>query len=104
MSTFDDFRHLAIEEGQQQRTNVRTVDVSIGHDDDAVITQLVRVIFVTPDTTAQCGNQRGNFLRRKHFIETRFLDVQDFTFQRQDRLILTVTPLFCRAARRVPFH
>ncbi len=104
MATFNNFRHLTIEEGQQQRTDVRAVDVSIGHDDDAVVAQFVRVVLVTTDTTAQRGDQRCHFLRGEHFVETRFLDVKDFTLQRQNRLVLTVTPLLRRAARGVPFH
>ncbi len=40
MAALDDFRHLTIEEGQQQRTDVRAVDVRIGHDDDAVTRSL----------------------------------------------------------------
>jgi hypothetical protein len=32
--------HLAVEEGQQQRADVRAVHVGVGHDDDAVVAQL----------------------------------------------------------------
>ena len=104
VTAFNDFRHLTIEEGQQQRTNVRAVDVRIGHDDDVVITQFVRVVLVTTDTTTKRGDQRRHFLRREHLIEARFLNVEDFTLQRQNRLVLAVTPLLRRAARGVPFH
>jgi hypothetical protein len=45
--------HLPIEEGQQQRADVRTVDVGVGHDDDAVIAQLVDVEFVLADAAAR---------------------------------------------------
>ena len=37
----DQFGHLAVEEGQQQGADVGAVDVGVGHDDDAVVTQLV---------------------------------------------------------------
>ena len=104
VTAFNDFRHLTIEEGQQQRTNVRAVDVRIGHDDDAVVTQFVRVVLVTTDTTTKRGDQRRHFLGREHLIEARFLDVENFTLQRQNRLVLAVTPLLRRAARGVPFH
>ncbi|VFS67406.1 Uncharacterised protein [Kluyvera cryocrescens] len=46
VATFNDFWHLTIEEGQQQRTNVRAVDIRIGHDDDAVIAQFIRVVLI----------------------------------------------------------
>ena len=104
VAALDDLRHLTIEEGQQQGTNVRAVDVRIGHDDDAVIAQFVRVVLIAADAAAQSGDQRGHFLGREHFIEAGFLNVEDFTLQRQDRLILAVTPLLRRAARGVPFH
>ncbi|MNE41324.1 hypothetical protein D3C80_1353880 [compost metagenome] len=104
MATFNNFRHLTIEEGQQQRTDVRTIDVRIGHDDDAVITQFIRVVLVTTDTTAKRGDKGSDFLRGEHFVEARFLNVEDFPLQRQNRLVLTVTPLLRRAARGVPFH
>src|SRR5699024_12546651 len=48
-------------------------------------------IFVTTDTTAKRGDKRRHFLRREHLIEARFLDVEDFTLQRQNRLVLAVT-------------
>ena len=41
--TLYQFGHLTIEESEQQGTDVRAVDVGIGHDDDAVITQFVNV-------------------------------------------------------------
>ncbi len=104
VAAFNDFRHLTIEESQQQRTDVRAVDVRIGHDDDAVITQFVRVVLVTTDATAERGDQRRDLLRGEHLVEARFLNVEDFTLQRQNRLVFTVTALLCRSARGVPFH
>ena len=35
-------RHLAEEEGQQQRADMAAVDIGVGHDDDAVIARLLR--------------------------------------------------------------
>ncbi len=99
VAALNDFRHLTIEEGQQQRTDVRTIDVRIGHDDDAVITQFVRVVLVATDAATQRGDQRRHFLRREHLVEARLLNVKNFTLKRQNRLVLTVTPLLRRAAR-----
>ncbi len=62
VAAFHDFWHLAIEEGQQQRTDVRAVDVRIGHDDDAVIAQFVRVVLVTANAAAERSDQRRHFL------------------------------------------
>ena len=36
----DQLLHVAEEEGQQQRADVRAVHVGVGHDDDAVVAQL----------------------------------------------------------------
>src|SRR3546814_3573939 len=46
MAVLDDLGHLAIEEGQEQRADMRAVDVGVGHDDDLVIAQLVDREFV----------------------------------------------------------
>ena len=58
MAFRDQFRHIAEEEGQQQRADVAAVNVRIGHDDDAVIAQVFHVeVFI--DTGADGGDQRG---------------------------------------------
>jgi hypothetical protein len=55
--------HLAVEEGEQQRADVRAVDVRVGHDDDAVVAQLVRVVFLGADAAAEGRDERGDFRR-----------------------------------------
>ena len=104
VATLDDFRHLTIEEGQQQGTNVSTINVRIGHDDDVVITQLVRVVLVTTDATAQRGDQGAHLLGGDHLVETGLLHVQDLALERQDGLVLPVATLLGGTASRVPFH
>jgi len=39
MASVHQFRHLPVEEGEEQGANMRTVHVRVGHDDNAVITQ-----------------------------------------------------------------
>src|SRR6185437_3851714 len=39
ITAFDQRRHLAEEERQQQRADMRTVDVGVGHQNDLVIAQ-----------------------------------------------------------------
>ena len=104
VATLDQLRQLTEEEGQQQGTDVRTVNVSIGHDDDVVIAQFVDVVLFAADATAQRSDQGADFLRRDHLVKTGFLDVEDFTFQRQDGLGTTVATLLGGAASRVTFH
>ncbi len=48
MAAIDQLPHLAVEQRQQQGADVGAVDVRIGHDDDAVVAQLVDVEFVQP--------------------------------------------------------
>ena len=104
VTAFNQLRHLTEEEGQQQRTNVRTIDVRIGHDDDTVITQLVRVVLFPANTATQCGDQCADFRRRQHFVKTGFFDIQNLTLQRQDCLGATVTALLGRTASGVTLH
>ena len=61
MPALNEFAHLAEEEGQQQRAYVGTIDVRIGHDDDAVVTQLLRIELVLADTTAQRRDNSADF-------------------------------------------
>ena len=104
VTVFNQLRHLTEEESQQQGTNVRAVDVSIGHDDDVVVTQLFDIEFFAADTAAQCGDQCAHLGGGEHLVEARFLYVEDLTLERQDRLGTTVTALFGRAAGGVTLH
>ena len=79
---------------------MRAVDVSVSHDHNLVIAQLLEVEFIA-DAGAHRLNQRADFLRADDPVKPRALDVQDLTLERQDRLCLAVTALFGRAARRV---
>ena len=98
MAALDQFRHLAEEEGQKQRTNVGAVDVSIRHDDDLVVTQLVGVELVLADRGAERSDQRADFLAGQHLVETRALDIEDLAAQRQDGLGFARAALLGRTA------
>jgi hypothetical protein len=78
---------------------VRTVDVGVGHDDDAVVAQLVRIEFVLADAAAERRDQRADLGRRDHFIESCFFHIEDLALERQDRLVLAVAALLGGAAR-----
>ena len=100
---FDQRPHLAVEERQQQCTDVRSVHVSIGHDYDAVITQFGNIeIFI--HAAADGGKHGADFVIFQNFIQTGFFHVQKFTADRQDGLELAVPALFGGAACRVPFY
>jgi hypothetical protein len=40
----DQFRHLLVEEGDQQRRDMGAVDIGIGHDDDALVAQIFAAV------------------------------------------------------------
>jgi hypothetical protein len=102
VAALDQLGHLAVEERQQQRADVRAVDVRVRHDDDAVVAELVGVervlVFLVgrglAEPRAERGDQRHDLLAGDHLVETRALDVQDLAAQRQDRLELAVAPCF----------
>ena len=87
--------HLAIEERQQQRANVRAVNVGVAQQDDATVAQLCQVEIVFADAGAERRYHRANLRVREHLVVARFLDVQDFTLERQDSLSGAVASLFC---------
>ncbi len=83
-------RHLAEEERQQQRADMRTVNVGVGHQDDLVIAQFGKVEIVAADAGAQCRDQRADLLGAQHLVEARPLDIEYLAAQRQDRLEFAV--------------
>ena len=52
--------HLAIEEREQQRADMGAIDVGIGHDDDAVVAQLLGVVVLLANATAEGRDERGD--------------------------------------------
>ena len=77
---------------------MRAIDIGVGHDNDAVITQFISVVFVLPDAATKHIDQRGDFLRRQQLFETCFLNIQNFALERQYGLKLSVASLFGRAS------
>ncbi len=97
----DQFRHLPVEEGQQQRADVGAVDVGVRHDHDLVITQLVDVELFGTDRRADRLDEGADLLGAEHAVETGPLDVEDLALERQDRLVLAVAALLGGAAGAV---
>src|SRR3989344_628351 len=84
-------REITEEERQNKRADVRAVHISIGHNDNAVITQARHVKFVA-DGRPQRYDQRPYFFGRKHLVQPRALHVQNFTAQGQNGLEFSVPP------------
>src|SRR5579884_4229804 len=80
MAFGDERLHVAVEEGEQERANVRAVHVGIAHDDDAPVAQL-RQVEVLTNSDAKRGNDVLDLFARQHAIQSRALDVEDFATQ-----------------------
>ena len=57
MSFFNKRTHIAEEESEQKGSDMRTVNVRIGHDDDLTVAELLNIEVVT-DTASECLNDR----------------------------------------------
>ncbi len=96
--------HVAEEESQQQRANVRAVHVGVGHDNDFAVTNFARVKIFAADAGAECGDNSADFLIGKNFIQPCFFHVQNFAFDWQNGLEATVASLFGRTAGGVALN
>jgi len=85
---------FAEEERQQQCADVRTVHISICHDDDAVVTQTADIEILFSEAAADGGDQRLDLLVFQDFVNARLFHVDEFASNRNDRLEGTVAPLF----------
>src|SRR5690606_13476928 len=97
-------RHLTVEERQQQRTDVRAVDIGVSHNDDLVITELRNIeaaVLAAADAGAERGDQRTDLLAGQHLVHAGALNVQNLAANRQDSLKLAVARLLGGAAGRV---
>ena len=94
--------HLPVEEREEQRADVRAVDVGIGHDDDLVVAALGEVL-VFADAGADGGDHAADFVVGEDFVFARLVGVDDLAAQRQDRLELAQAAAFGAAAGRIAF-
>src|SRR5512146_2786046 len=74
---FNQLRHLAIEESEQESSYVRSIHVRVSHNDDTVIAQLLGIVFFLADTASQRRDERCYLRRGKQLVEARFLDIQN---------------------------
>ena len=81
-------------------SDVRAVDIGVGHEDDLVVAQLLDVE-VLVDPGAQRGDQRLDLVVPQHLVDPGLLDIQDLAPYRQDRLVLRVPSLLGGATGRV---
>ena len=75
MPAVDELPHLTEKERQIQRADVRSIHVSVGHNDDAVIPEFLRVKFVLTNTTTQGRHQIADLGGAQHLVKTCLLDI-----------------------------
>src|SRR5579864_599509 len=102
MSLGDQLWHLAEEERHEQRRDMRTVDIGIGHHDDALIAQLVFLIAIARAAAERKGEVRELLIGAQPVARRRG-DIEDLAAQRKDRLGLALACLLGRAAGAVAF-
>ena len=100
VAAFDQVVHLAVEERQQQRADVRAVDVGVGHDDDLAVAAFGEVHFVA-DARADGRDHAADLLVGQHFVFARLVGVDDLAAQGEDGLVLADAAAFGAAAGRI---
>ena len=93
----DELRHLAEQQRQHERPDVRAVHVGVGHDDDLVVARVLDVELVA-HAGAERGDERLDLVVLQDLVDPALLDVEDLAAQRQDGLGRAVAPLRRRAA------
>src|SRR5438094_314842 len=94
---------LTVEERQQKRANVRTVDVGVTHQDDLVVANL-RSLEVRSDARADRADERLDLLVLEHAVDASALDVENLAANRKDRLGSGVTRLLRGSPGAVTLH
>src|SRR6266571_986013 len=95
--------HVPEEQREQERGDVLTVYVRVGHRDDFVVPDLL-VIKLFAHPPADRRDERSDLLILQHLIESGFLDVKDLPTKREDGLELAATARLRRTAGGWPFH
>ena len=98
MAAFDHFLHVAEEERQDQRADVRAVDVGVRHDDDLVVAELLDGEVVAADARAEGSDHQADLVGGEHLVEARLLHVENLSLQRKNRLEAPVAALLRGAA------
>ena len=100
--------HVAEEEGHNERSDMRTIHIGIGHDNHFVVTNLAQVeclgVLRRTNRYAQSRKDILDFFTFKHLMLHRFLYVEDLTAEREDSLMEAVSSGLGRTACRVTLH
>ncbi|MBT9161453.1 MAG: hypothetical protein DDT26_02759 [Dehalococcoidia bacterium] len=104
MAIGDELWHIAEEEGKQQGTNMRAINIGIGHDDDAVIAKLGKIELRTitgSDTCPQSNDEGTDFIVRHHLLRANLLHIEDLSLEWQYGLEASISSLLGRTTGRI---
>ncbi|MOA33820.1 hypothetical protein D3C78_1551500 [compost metagenome] len=91
MATLHQRTEVAHKQRAQQRGDVQAVGVRIRQDTNFAIAQLAEIFAVRINTDRH--RDVVHFLRSQHFVRRHFPGIEDFAFQRHDRLIFAIARL-----------
>src|SRR4051794_17479892 len=92
----DQLVHLAEQQREDQRADVRAVHVGVRHEDHLVIAGLLEVELLA-DARAHGGDERLDLVVLQDLVDPRLLDVEDLAAQRGHSLRVAVAALLGRA-------
>ncbi len=101
VTPLDQLRHVTEEEGQQQRTNVRPVNIGVSHQDQLAVAQLRRIEIILANAAAERRDHGADFLVAEHLVVARLFHVENLALQRKDRLEAAVASLLGGTAGRL---
>ncbi len=108
VALLNDLFHVPEKERHDQRINVASVYIGVGHDNDLMIAEFLRVngfgVFLRTHGDTKCGKDIPDFFALEHPVLHRFFHVQDLTAQGQDGLETAVSALFGGAAGRISLN
>src|SRR5665213_76228 len=97
MSRLDQVLHVIVKQREDQRPNVRAIDIGISHENDFAVAELRQVLLLA-NAHAERGKDISNLLVFEHLMQAGFLHIQNFSFERKNRLEAAVAALFGGAA------
>ena len=94
---------MSEEEGKKKDSDVRSVDVGIGHYDDLAVAELCKVKFLS-DSASERLDYRYERLVGINLVGSCLFYVKNLTSERKDSLESRIASLLCRASRGVSLY
>ncbi len=108
VSLFNNRSHMPEKQSHNQSSNMRTIHVGIGHNNDFMVTNFAQIyihtVIIRSRSNPQSFEYHDNFIALIHPVTHRLFHIQNLTPKWQDSLKLAVTSLFCRSACRISLH